>query len=109
MPCWFATPATVETTPAAVILRIVSLPVSATYRLPAGSAAMPNGALNCAAAPLPSARPITPAVPASGVTTPAAVILRMVGVDVDRKSGVSGGSVELGRRPIIYKRAPPPA
>src|SRR5260370_981226 len=38
---------------------------------------MPDGSLKLAAAPVPSALPLTPAVPASVVTTPAGVILRM--------------------------------
>src|SRR5215831_16058982 len=73
-----AVPASVVTTPAGVILRIVLFPGSATYKFPAVSVATPAGPENAAAAPLPSALPKTPAVPASVVTTPAGVILRIV-------------------------------
>jgi hypothetical protein len=48
-------PAKVETTPWGVTLRIALLPVSATYRLPAASIARPDGVLNAAALPAPSA------------------------------------------------------
>ena len=54
-----------------VIFRMVLLPVSATKTLPAPSTAMPWGSLKRAAAPVPSALPDEPAVPASVVTTPA--------------------------------------
>ena len=54
------------------------LPESATKTLPAPSTATPLGQLKRAAAPVPSALPDEPAVPASVVTTPAGVIFRMV-------------------------------
>src|SRR5205823_13648032 len=59
-------------------LRIVLLTVSATYTLPEESVATPSGLLNRAALPVPSALPPFPASPASVVTTPAGVILRIV-------------------------------
>ena len=73
-----AVPASVVTTPAGVILRMVELFVSATYTAPAASTATPNGLLKRAPAPVPSALPLLAAVPASVLTTPAGVILRMV-------------------------------
>ena len=73
-----ALPAIVVTKPAGVSLRIVSLPRSATYRLPLPSTAMADGRRNEAAAPLPSADPTTPALPARVVTTPAGVMRRIV-------------------------------
>ena len=69
-------PAMVVTTPAGVTLRIVLLPVSATYTLPELSTARPPGWLKPAALPVPSVDPNVP--PASVVTTPAGVILRML-------------------------------
>src|SRR6266581_43651 len=75
-----AVPASVVTTPVAMtIRRMVWLVLAATYRLvPLLSTARPWGRLNSAAAPVPSALPAVPAVPASVLTTPAGVILRMV-------------------------------
>ena len=78
LPTTPAVPASVVTTPAGVILRIVLFPSSATYTFPALSTAAPNGSLKLAAAPVPSALPVTPAVPASVVTTPVEVTLRIV-------------------------------
>ena len=43
---------------------------------------MPVGPLNCAAAPLPSAEPTTPALPASVLTVPSVAILRIVSLAV---------------------------
>ena len=60
LPNTFAVPASVVTAPAAVILRIVLLPVSATYTLPAPSTATPNGRWKVAAVPVPSALPPDP-------------------------------------------------
>ena len=82
MPAAFALPvepepASVVTTPAAVIFRIVLERLSATYTVPSAPTATPSGLLNVAAAPVPSARPATPE-PASVVTTPAAVIFRIL-------------------------------
>ena len=59
-------PASVVTTPAGVILRIVLLPVSATYTLPALSTATPSGWANRAALPVPSALPELPGQPCQG-------------------------------------------
>ena len=73
-----AVPASVVTTPPDVIIRIVWLPVSPTYTLPAASTATPTGALKCAPSPVPSVLPLMPASPANVVTTPAALILRIV-------------------------------
>src|SRR5450631_993218 len=73
-----ARPASVVTTAAGVILRIVWLPVSATYTLPAPSTATENGVANRAALPVPSALPGLFAKPAKVLTVPAGVILRMV-------------------------------
>src|SRR5262249_56228198 len=69
-------PARVVTTPAGLTTRILWLPKSATKTLSSASAATPFGNLNFAAAPAPSAKPIW--LPARVVTTPSAVILRMV-------------------------------
>src|SRR6185437_2738680 len=71
-----AEPARVVTKPAGVILRIALLNSSPTYTLPAGSTATPSGLSNDAALPVPSALPSAPD-PASVVTTPAGVILRI--------------------------------
>ena len=46
---------------------------------------MPLGSRKLAAAPVASVEPLTPAVPASVVTTPAEVILRMVWLLVSAK------------------------
>jgi len=46
--------------------------------LPALSVPMPAGKKKLAAAPVASVLPVTPAVPASVLTAPAGVILRMV-------------------------------
>lgn len=73
-----AVPAKVVTTPALVILRIVPFPASATNTLPAASTTRPSGAPNNAAAPVPSAEPLIPGVPANVVTTPAGVAFRIV-------------------------------
>ena len=73
-----AVPASVVTTPVVVIFRTVWLLESATKTLPAPSTATPWGPLKWAPAPVPSALPDKPAVPASVVTTPVAVIFRMV-------------------------------
>ncbi len=53
-------PAIVETAAAGVILRIVLLAVSATYKLPMESKASPLGVLNCALVPVPSLVPGKP-------------------------------------------------
>ncbi len=73
-----AVPANVVTLPPASIFRIVWLPLSATYRLPAVSPAMPRGALKRADANGPSADPGVPARPPTVVTTPADVARRIV-------------------------------
>src|ERR1019366_3318022 len=57
---------------------MVLLPLSATNTLPALSTATPQGYLNRAALPVPSALPEVPARPASVVTTPAGVTFRIV-------------------------------
>ncbi len=78
-----AVPASVVTTPPGAIMRMVSLPVSATKMSPVvESSAMPAGLLNDAAEPVPSALPAVPAVPANVVTTPAEVTWRMVSLPV---------------------------
>ena len=67
------------TSPEGVIFRIVLLLISATYRLPPPSTAIPQGPLNLAALPIPSALPgNAPEEPAKVVTTPADVIFRTV-------------------------------
>jgi len=71
-----AVPASVLTAPAGVILRMVSLPLSAMNTLPALSVAMPVGSLKRAVIPAPSELPMAPGVPASVLTIPAGVILR---------------------------------
>ena len=70
-------PANVVTTPADVILRILLLLVSATYKFPELSAVTPYGELKVAAVPVESKEPATPE-PANVVTTPADVILRIL-------------------------------
>ena len=76
-----APPASVVTTPAGVILRILLFIVSATKTVPYWSTAMPWGLLKLAAVPVPSwpipAPPPMPP-PASVVTTPLGVILRIL-------------------------------
>src|SRR5437588_1106315 len=78
LPLTPAEPARVVTTAPGVILRIVWLPVSPTYTLPALSNATPRGPEKRAATPVPSAAPGGPGEPAKVVTTPAAEILRTV-------------------------------
>ena len=68
----------VVTTPVEVILRIELLPVSATYKLPLESIAIPFGLLSRTIEPVPSTFPVKPANPAIVVTTPADVIFRIV-------------------------------
>ena len=70
-------PASVVTTPAAVIFRIAWFAESATYTVPSTPTATPWGELKLAAVPVPSALPDEPE-PASVVTTPAAVIFRIL-------------------------------
>ena len=70
-------PARVVTTPAGVTLRILLLPESATKTLPEPSMATPHGRKNDAAAPVASVLPCKPD-PASVVTTPAGVTLRIM-------------------------------
>ena len=70
-------PASVLTTPAAVIFRIVLLNVSATYTVPVLSTATPCAKENCATSPGPSPLPQgeSPSIlPANLVTTPAGVL-----------------------------------
>ena len=69
-------PASVVTTPVEDTLRMRLLPVSATNTLPALSTAIPSGLLNVAAEAFPLADPPTP-LPATVVTTPAEVTIRM--------------------------------
>src|SRR5688572_6192793 len=71
-------PAIVLTTPAEEILRNTWFLESATYTFPFESTATPDGPLNRADAPVPSAVPGPPAEPASVDTTPAEVILRIL-------------------------------
>ena len=70
-------PAKVVTTPLGVILRILWLPISATYTLPKASTASPLGLLKLAATPVPFVEPLTP-LPAKVVTIPVGVILRIL-------------------------------
>src|SRR5262249_3296994 len=77
IPATPAVPATVVTTPAGVILRSVWFSVSVTKTLPAGSTATPVGLWKRAAGPVPAAVPGGSAAPASVVTTPPDVILRI--------------------------------
>src|SRR5262245_26812924 len=73
-----AAPAIVVVSPVAVTRRIVWLPVSATYRVPEPSTAIPDGFQKRAANPEPSALPLLPANPASVVTLPFGAIRRIV-------------------------------
>src|SRR5688500_16366921 len=70
-------PASVVTSAVDVILRMVKLLESAMNTL-LPSLPTPDGVLNRAAFPVPSADPPVPAVPATVVTTPPLVILRIV-------------------------------
>jgi hypothetical protein len=69
-------PASVVTTPPGVSLRMRWLFLSATMTLPLLSTATPEGSMNKAPAPAPSENPYDPP-PASVVTTPPGVTLRM--------------------------------
>ena len=69
-------PAKVLTNPPGVILRILLPPVSATYTFPESSTAIPDGALNLAKMPCPSAMPEA-VEPANVLTNPPAVIFRI--------------------------------
>ena len=69
-------PANTDTTPAAVIFLMVWLPVSATYKLPSESKAVPLGELNVAA--VPSMPPDTMEVPASRDTYPPLVSVDII-------------------------------
>ena len=60
-----------------VILRIFLDPVSPTYNVPSAPTATPAGLSKLAAAPVPSVLPRVPE-PATVVTTPAAVIFRIL-------------------------------
>src|SRR5271157_4030301 len=69
LPTTNSVPARVLTTPAGVILRIVLVTPSATYRLPLmGSTATPRGERNCAPDPVPSTLPGMYTVPAMVLT-----------------------------------------
>ena len=72
-------PASVVTTPRGVILRIRLFPESTTYTSPEASTEMPLGLLNVALVPRPSVLPalVLPSPPASVVTAPLGVILRI--------------------------------
>ena len=69
-------PARVVTFPVGVILRMRLLPVSATYTVPFPSTAAPEGERKLASVPFPSEKEALP-LPASVVTFPLGVILRM--------------------------------
>ena len=70
------------TTPADVTSRIIRFPVSATKTLPDPSTATPDGPEKRELLPVPSAKPAYPLKPATVVTTPAGVTLRIVSVEV---------------------------
>ena len=97
-----ARPASVVTTPAAVIVRIVFLP-SATYTVPPLSTAIPSGKLNRAALPVPSLLPGLFARPANVVTSPAAVTLRIVELSGPRRRRCRSHRL---RRPWDTQNAP---
>src|ERR1035438_8217569 len=78
LPVTPALPANVVTTPLLVAFRIVEFWESATYMLPVLSTATPDGPQNRAALFVPSALPYCGTLPASVVTTPALVTVRMV-------------------------------
>jgi hypothetical protein len=63
-------PAIVLTTPVSVILRIVLLPVSDTYTLPAVSTATADGRSNRASLPVPSVLPVIAGNPANVLRHP---------------------------------------
>lgn len=69
-------PAAVVTAPVELTMRMRLLLVSATYSVPEESIARPKGVLKAAAVPWPSVQAAEP-LPASVVTAPEAVILRM--------------------------------
>ena len=70
-------PAALVTTAALVILRMLWLPLSATWKVPEASRVMAFGVLKRALPPVASVVPEVPARPAKVVTSPAGVILRM--------------------------------
>src|SRR4051794_9061913 len=70
-------PANVETLPPDVILRILLLPASATYRFPDESNTSPCGWLNWAPVPKPFVEPAV-VCPANVVTEPPGEILRIM-------------------------------
>jgi hypothetical protein len=76
--CSSARPASVLTTPAGEIFRIVKLRVSATNRLPEPSTVIPEGLKNRALGPLPSRPPAEPAEPPTVLIVPSEVIFRIV-------------------------------
>ena len=101
-----APPASVETTPPAVILRMAWLPLSATYTLPGLSAATAVGALNKAPVPemfdpVPLVDPAAPAAPVPGlfpakvVTTPPVAILRITLLPVSATKMLPEGSIVM--------------
>ena len=78
LPARDGVPASVVTTPAGVISRMVLPFSSQTKRLPFASIVIPSGTLNRAAVPVPSVLPELPPLPAMVVTTPPGVIFRMM-------------------------------
>ena len=97
-----AGPAKVVTTPSGVIFRMSCAPKSATYKLPALSATMPNGNSKRAAAPVPSRILLKleslPAVPAKVTTAPAvtgALVVAVASVDPNRLSPAEFTEVTL--------------
>src|SRR5512142_937758 len=105
LPRLTAEPARVVTTPSGVILRLVALPVSATYTFPATSTARPPGWLNRAFVPVPSWVPTAPVDPANVLTMPAGVIFRMVLSDESATKRLPALSAAM---PTGYWRSPAP-
>src|SRR5437867_5277036 len=77
-PAWPATVVTTQLVPDGATRRTVWLPESSTYRLVLASTAIDWGWLKRALELVPSALPQTPPKPASVLTTPAGVTLRIV-------------------------------
>src|SRR4030067_1010327 len=101
-------PAIVVTRPPAVTFRIVWLPESVTNRSPP-RAAIPPGNRNCAAGPVPSADPGVSRTPASVLTVPAAVTLRIVWFPVSVTNTLSPTTATpTGPENRALPPAPPP-
>ena len=105
------------TTPPDVILRILRLFASDTYRFPAESIVIPIGLLKLAAVPVSSAEPSEP-LPANVLTTPKDVILRILLLPEsaiyrfpNESIAIPDGPLKLAYVPVpsVYSHEPLPA